>query len=123
MNKKKKKRYSWPSGSPSSHIPIPLASLSSTAYLVAKNFKHLKNLRLPTPISIASALTLDVGLHAARLAFQFSTATKESHERAEMLAWRLLDLRRKNEYLRVVGHSLGCRHIVEACSLMSPEER
>lgn len=66
---------------------------------------------------------MDVGLHAARLAYQFSTATRESHERAEMLAWRLLDLRRKYDTLRIVGHSLGCRHIVEACSLMSHNER
>lgn len=117
------KRYSWPSGSSVSHIPIPIASFGSTAYLVAKNLKQLKNLRFPTPASIAGALAIDVGLHATRLAYQFSIANQESHERAEMLAWRLLDLRRKHDYLRVVGHSLGCRHIVEACSLMNPDER
>lgn len=112
------KRYSWPSGSHS--LPIPLAS---TAFLLAKNIQQLKKFQLPTPGSIAAALALDIGLHAGRLAYQFNTATSESRDRAEMLAWRLLDLRRKHEYLRVVGHSLGCRHIVEACSLMEPNER
>lgn len=116
-------RYSWPSGTAGSHIPIPLASFGSTAYLIAKNLKQLKNLRFPTPASIAGAVALDVGIHATRLAYQYSVANETSHDRAEMLAWRLLDLRRKYDYLRVVGHSLGCRHIVEACSLMSPEER
>ncbi|KAF1799960.1 hypothetical protein V8B55DRAFT_1543073 [Mucor lusitanicus] len=115
--------YSWPSGSATSHIPLPLASFGSTAYLIAKNLKQLKNLRFPTPASIAGALAVDVGIHATRLAYQFSVANQESHDRAEMLAWRLLDLRRKYEYLRVVGHSLGCRHIVEACSLMNANER
>lgn len=116
-------RYSWPSGSPLSQIPIPFATLGSTAYLISQNWKRLSHLRLPTPASIVGAVAMDIGLHAARLAYQFSTATRESHERAEMLAWRLLDLRRKYDTLRVVGHSLGCRHIVEACSLMSHNER
>ncbi|CEP14019.1 hypothetical protein [Parasitella parasitica] len=115
--------YSWPSGSATSHVPIPFASFGSAAYLIAKNLKQLKNLRLPTPASIAGAVAIDVGLHATRLAYQFNIANQESHERAEMLAWRLLDLRRKYDYLRVVGHSLGCRHIVEACSLMEAKER
>lgn len=84
---------------------------------------QLRHFKFPTPASIAGALAIDVGLHAARLAYQFNTATHESQDRAEMLAWRLLDLRKKHDYLRVVGHSLGCRHIVEACSLMDPTER
>ncbi|KAG1141496.1 hypothetical protein G6F37_006466 [Rhizopus arrhizus] len=113
--------YSWPSGS--NNLPLPLASMGSAAYLISKNVQQLKNLRLPTPASVAAALALDVGLHASRLAFQFNTATHESRDRAEMLAWRLLDLRRKHDYVRVVAHSLGCRHLVEACSLMTPQER
>ncbi|KAI8059959.1 uncharacterized protein B0P05DRAFT_478129, partial [Gilbertella persicaria] len=95
----------------------------STAYLLARNFRQLKNLKLPTPASIAGALVVDIGLHASRLAYQFNIANHTSHDRAEMLAWRLLDLRKKYDYLRVVGHSLGCRHIVEACSLMDANER
>ncbi|CEG84577.1 hypothetical protein RMATCC62417_18358 [Rhizopus microsporus] len=113
--------YSWPSGS--SSLPIPLASLGSTAYLIAKNINQLKNLRFPTPASMVAALAIDVSLHAGRLAYQFNVANQESRDRAEMLAWRLLNLRKKHEYLRVVGHSLGCRHIVEACTLMDAKER
>ncbi|KAI8975081.1 hypothetical protein BDF20DRAFT_876823 [Mycotypha africana] len=116
--------YSWPSGTSNHYIPIPIASLTSTAFFLAKNSKRLKTLRFfPTPASIAGALAIDAGLHAARLAYQFNTATQESQDRAEMLAWRLLQLRKKYDYLRIVGHSLGCRHIVEACSLMQPDER
>ncbi|KAF7732031.1 hypothetical protein EC973_007136 [Apophysomyces ossiformis] len=95
----------------------------SAAYLVGRNIRRLSRLRLPTPASIVGAVAVDVGLHAARLAYQFNTAKYESRERAEMLAWRLLDLRRKHDTLRVVGHSLGCRHITEACGLMRHEER
>ncbi|KAG0174369.1 hypothetical protein DFQ28_006649 [Apophysomyces sp. BC1034] len=115
--------YSWPSGSPMAQIPLPLATLGSAAYLVGRNFRRLSHLRLPTPASILGAVAVDVGLHAARLAYQFNTAKGESRERAEMLAWRLLDLRRKHDKLRVVGHSLGCRHITEACGLMRHDER
>jgi hypothetical protein len=91
--------------------------------LVGQNLQQLKHLRFPSPLTILGALTIDVGLHLGRLAYQYNVATKESEERAEMLAWRLLELRRKHDYLRVVGHSLGCRHIVEACGLMRQDER
>ncbi|KAI8082796.1 uncharacterized protein BX664DRAFT_361093 [Halteromyces radiatus] len=115
--------YSWPSGSSLHHIPVPLASVGSAAYLIGRNFQELKHLRMPSPLSMIGAVAIDVGLHLGRLAYQFNVATKESQERAEMLAWRLLELRRKHDYLRVVGHSLGCRHIVEACGLMQQNER
>ncbi|KAI8328135.1 hypothetical protein BC941DRAFT_445512 [Chlamydoabsidia padenii] len=115
--------YSWPSGTSLHHIPVPLASLSSAAYLIGRNYQQLKHFRIPSPLSIMGAVALDVGLHIGRLAYQYNVATKESEERAEMLAWRLLELRRKYDHLRVVGHSLGCRHIVEACGLMQPNER
>ncbi|KAI8381389.1 uncharacterized protein BYT42DRAFT_531231 [Radiomyces spectabilis] len=115
--------YSWPSGSPMSHIPIPLASLGTAAYFLARSWRQVGQLRWLTPASLAGALAVDIGLHAGRLAYQFHRATDESRERAEMLAWRLLQLRRQHDTLRVVGHSLGCRHIVEACALMQPCER
>ncbi|CAO3591631.1 unnamed protein product [Absidia cylindrospora] len=92
-------------------------------HLVGRNLQQLKHLRIPSPLSIMGALAIDAGLHAGRLAYQFNVATKESEERAETLAWQLLELRRKHDYLRVVGHSLGCRHIVEACGLMQQNER
>lgn len=115
--------YSWPSGSPTHQVPLPLATLGSGLYLVHQSWQRLRHFKLPTLASVAGTLAVDVGLHAARLAYQFNLAQRESHERAEMLAWRLLDLRRKHDKLRIVGHSLGCRHIVEACSLMDATER
>ncbi|CAO3643544.1 unnamed protein product [Cunninghamella blakesleeana] len=115
--------YSWSSGSSINHIPVPLASLGSLAYLVGRNYQQLKFLRFPSPATILGAVAIDVGLHLGRLAYQYNTATKESEERAEMLAWRLLELRKRYEYLRVVSHSLGCRHLVEACSIMEKHQR
>lgn len=116
-------RYSWPSGTAINHIPVPFASLSSLAYLVGRNYQQLKHLKFPSPLSIMGAVAIDVGLHLGRLAYQFNIATKESEERAEMLAWRLLELRKRYDYLRVVSHSLGCRHLVEACSIMEKDQR
>ncbi|KAI9025969.1 hypothetical protein CLU79DRAFT_803545 [Phycomyces nitens] len=106
-----------------SHIPVPLATLGSVAYVVGRNVQRLRQWRLPTPASLMGAAVVDVGLHCGRLAYQFNTATVESKERAEMLAGRLLELRTRHDYLRVVSHSLGCRHLVEACALLYPEER
>ncbi|KAI8065730.1 hypothetical protein BC940DRAFT_240795 [Gongronella butleri] len=104
-------------------IPIPFASLGSAAYLIGRNMQQLRHLRFPSPASIFGALAIDAGLHMGRLAYQFHVATKESHERAETLAFRLLQLREKYDKIRLVGHSLGCRHIVEACSLLTLRDR
>ncbi|KAL0074472.1 hypothetical protein J3Q64DRAFT_1770307 [Phycomyces blakesleeanus] len=102
---------------------ISLATLGSVAYVVGRNVQRLRQWKLPTPASLMGALVVDAGLHCGRLAYQFNTATVESKERAEMLAGRLLELRTRHDYLRVVSHSLGCRHLVEACALLYPEER
>lgn len=113
--------FSWPSGSAS--VPVPLATLASAGYLVASNIRRLSQLRLPTPATVLGAFAVDVGLHAGRLAYQFNQATNESKERAEILALRLLRLRSEHEKVRIVAHSLGCRHVVEAISKLNPEER
>lgn len=113
--------FSWPSGSAS--VPVPLATLASAGYLVASNIRRLSQLRLPTPATVLGAFAVDVGLHAGRLAYQFNQATNESKGRAEILALRLLRLRSEHEKVRIVAHSLGCRHVVEAISKLNPEER
>jgi hypothetical protein len=113
--------FSWPSGTAS--IPVPVATLASAGYLVASNIRRLSQLRLPTPATMLGAVAVDVGLHAGRLAYQFNTATTESKERAEIFALRLLRLRSEHENVRIVAHSLGCRHVVEAISKLNIDER
>lgn len=113
--------FSWPSGTAS--IPVPVATLASAGYLMASNIRRLSQLRLPTPATMLGAVAVDVGLHAGRLAYQFNTATTESKERAEILALRLLRLRGEHENVRIVAHSLGCRHVVEAISKLKADER
>ncbi|CAO3657083.1 unnamed protein product [Mucor hiemalis] len=76
--------YSWPSGTAATHIPIPIASFGSTAFLIAQNLKQLKNLQFPTPASIAGALAVDVGIHATQLAYQYNVATETSQDRANV---------------------------------------
>ncbi|KAG2175436.1 hypothetical protein INT43_001083 [Umbelopsis isabellina] len=113
--------FSWPSGTAS--VPLPFATLASASYLLASNLKRLSQLRLPTPATILGAFAVDIGLHTGRLAYQFNQATNESKERAEILALRLLRLRSEHEHVRIVAHSLGCRHVVEALSKLKPDER
>jgi hypothetical protein len=113
--------FSWPSGTVS--VPVPFATLASASYLLATNAQRLAHLRLPTPATVLGAFLVDIGLHAGRLAYQFNQATTESKERAEILALRLLRLRTEHEHVRIVAHSLGCRHVVEAISKLKPEER
>ncbi|KAL1917224.1 uncharacterized protein VTP21DRAFT_4880 [Calcarisporiella thermophila] len=114
--------YSWPSGAISPYTAMPFAALGSIAYLAGQSWIALRKLRFPSLASIAGALVVDVGLHAARLAFQYHQAQKESTERAEALALRLLRLREEYDKIRIVSHSLGCRHLVEALGHLSPKE-
>ncbi|KAG2183839.1 hypothetical protein INT44_008850 [Umbelopsis vinacea] len=113
--------FSWPSGTAS--VPVPVATLASAGYLLASNIRRLSQLRLPTPATMLGAVAVDVGLHAGRLAYQFNTATTESKQRAEIFALRLLRLRSEHENVRIVAHSLGCRHVVEAISNLNADER
>ncbi|KAI7870777.1 hypothetical protein BDF14DRAFT_1769703 [Spinellus fusiger] len=103
-------------------LPLPFAT-ASVAYVMGRTFHRLRQWKLPTPAAVVGALAMDAGIHAARLVYQYNAATHNSQQRASMLAEQLQKLRQQHDYVRVVGHSLGCRHVVEACALLPPKER
>ncbi|RKP04970.1 hypothetical protein THASP1DRAFT_20441 [Thamnocephalis sphaerospora] len=78
------------------------------AYLTARG------LRMATPASAVAALGVDFGANVARLAWQYRQADRHARERADELRAGLLALRQRYQTVRVVAHSLGCRHILEA---------
>ncbi|KAK9710396.1 hypothetical protein K7432_008432 [Basidiobolus ranarum] len=117
--------YSWPSGTmrTAQTFPFPFATLSGAAFLVYKNANKLKNFRFPTPAAIVSTLALDAGLNTARLAYQYHIATEASQLRADLLAEKLVQLRRDHSRVRIVAHSLGCSHLLAAIRELTESDK
>lgn len=115
--------YTWPAGSllRLGRIPVPLAVVSRVSWEVYRRTRHLS--RIPLPVFATRAVVEELTLLAGRLVFQYIVASRRAVERAERLAARLRRLRRRYDRLRVVGHSLGCRHLVEAVALLDDEQR
>ncbi|ORX80346.1 hypothetical protein K493DRAFT_270859 [Basidiobolus meristosporus CBS 931.73] len=117
--------YSWPSGTmkTAQTFPFPIATLSGAALLVYRSALKVKNFRFPTPATVVSALALDAGLNTARLAYQYHLATEASQLRADLLAEKLVQLRREHTRVRIVGHSLGCGHLLAAVRELTESDR
>ncbi|KAI9595682.1 hypothetical protein BDF19DRAFT_476223, partial [Syncephalis fuscata] len=103
--------YSWPSGQLSSLLPRPSATIASGLY---STYIAARGLSAITPASALATIGVDMGLNAARIIRQYRHADEQARERAHELFDRLIELRKQYKYVRVVAHSLGCRHILEA---------
>ncbi|KAI8055052.1 hypothetical protein BDF22DRAFT_675097 [Syncephalis plumigaleata] len=103
--------YSWPSGKLSSLWPRPSATIASGLYAA---YLASRGVRAINPAAMLTTLGVDAGLHIARIAYQYRVADQHARERAHQLRERLLALRRQYKCVRVVAHSLGCHHTLEA---------
>ncbi|KAJ3358879.1 hypothetical protein GGF32_009890 [Allomyces javanicus] len=110
--------YSWHSGifPHISTVPVPVATLGTVA-------ARLLSLRKLTPVGLATSLAVDAALNLGKLAVQFAGAAQRSADGAPHLAETLLNLRREYDHVRVVAHSLGCRHLCHALALLDPNDR
>lgn len=112
--------YRWRSGSVGG-TPIPFASAAKIAWDVYGAVSKIRKL------NIASALAMTAGEQVARIAIRFAmeyrAAERAAQERAIGLAERLSELAAEHERVRVVAHSLGCRHVIEAVSVLEPSAR
>eukprot|EP00698_Gefionella_okellyi_P004671 TRINITY_DN14275_c0_g1_i1.p1 TRINITY_DN14275_c0_g1~~TRINITY_DN14275_c0_g1_i1.p1 ORF type:complete len:292 (-),score=36.24 TRINITY_DN14275_c0_g1_i1:729-1604(-) len=122
--------YDWSSGYVYSFrgIPIPfvtLGYLATQAKRVIQKPPRLSRMQLwlSRPRTFGLAVLADVSLLAARLYTQFETAAKVSETQADKLAQHLVHLREQYARVRVVAHSLGCRHVIRAIHQIPPEQR
>ena len=115
--------YRWPAGKifAVGKLPVPVAVFTSTAFRLYR--QQRRRLKLAVPTLAAQAIVEEVVLLAGRLAYQYLSATKGAVDRSTAFAEKLRDLRRRYEYVRIVGHSLGCRHAIEAISSLDPDDR
>jgi hypothetical protein len=112
--------YRWPSGQVGMP-PIPFASAAKLAWDV---YGHLSRVRrLNVPAALAMTAGEEIAKIALRFAGEYRAAERAAHERADAFAGALEQLRARHDRIRVVAHSLGCRHAIEAISSLAEAAR
>jgi hypothetical protein len=112
--------YRWSSGS---LLPRPVAALATAkgaldVFRVLRNVRHAAALR-----GVGVMVAEEVVLIAAHFVRQYVAATRSVREQADDQAEHLRELAARHRRVRVVAHSLGCHHVIEAVSRLEPEAR
>lgn len=112
--------YPWAAG----RLPgaaLPIAGGTKMAWDL---YRVVRRARRINPLATAGwFLAEQATALSARFISQFIAARREAELRADELAECLEALTRKGQRVRVVAHSLGCRHVIEASARLSPRER
>lgn len=112
--------YHWDSGTLGG-VAVPLASAAKTVWDIYRMIRYARRI---SPISTAGWFLAEQGaVLSARFVEQFIQARRQASVRADDLAKCLESLASDGYRVRVVAHSLGCRQVIEAAALLSPESR
>lgn len=106
---------------PLSYIPVPVTTLTTICYQIA-NVLYKRSFRVTPTLFLASLLN-DVALTAVSGYLEFQQANKNALEYSHLFTTQLSELRNKYDYVRVVAHSLGAKHAIEAIKQLPKEER
>ena len=112
--------YRWPSGSllPRSILALGAVKGAWDLYRIARGVRRAARLS-----HWGALVAEELVLGTAHCGHQYVLATRSARTRADELATTLRDLRETHRYVRVVGHSLGCSHVIEAAALLDPAGR
>jgi hypothetical protein len=112
--------YHWPSGNFWSR-PVAVMGTAKVAWDIVR---IARNARRAARLSYWGAmLAEETALIASRFVHQYWGAARQAEQRADDHAAHLRDLAGRYRRVRVVAHSLGCRHVIEAVSQLDVEER
>jgi hypothetical protein len=112
--------YHWESGD-LRKLALPIAGGVKTAWDIYRLVRHTRRI---APLATAGWFLAEQGAAlSARFVTQFIEARRHSSARADDLAACLQALAQQHERVRVIGHSLGCRQVIEASSLLLAAER
>ncbi len=108
--------WAWSSGSWLT-IPVPVASGAKLAVDVYRAVRYARVAALGATVGLAVA---EIG---ARFVTQYLAAERRAERDAHALAEQLEMLAGRHARIRVVAHSLGCRQVVAASSMLPPDQR
>lgn len=112
--------YHWPAGS---LLPKPVAA-AGAAKGVVDIARVIRNIRNAAALKGIGLMAMEqVVTIAAHFVHQYLSATRSAQERADEAAEQLRALAQEHRRVRVVAHSLGCRHVIEAAAQLAPDER
>lgn len=112
--------YQWESGKLQT-LALPVASTAKTLFDAYRFVRHARSF---APLAAAGWFVAEQAtVISARFIGQFMEARKQATLRAEDLAARLNHLAQHHARVRVVAHSLGCRQVIEAAALLTPDVR
>ncbi len=110
----------WPAGE---LLPRSLAAMGAVKGAVDV-FRIVRNVRRAAKLAHWGAMAAEeLAFLTAHFVYQYVAATRSAAERAEDLAAHLEALAAEHERVRVVAHSLGCRHVIEGVALLAPQRR
>jgi hypothetical protein len=101
--------------------PLPLGTAAKVAWDVYRAVSQLR--RFNVVGNVAMLVGEEVARAAVLFVAEYRAAERAAAERAEVLAECLALLARQHERVRLVAHSLGCRHAIEAVGSLPDEER
>jgi hypothetical protein len=112
--------YPWQSGRllPGSVVAMGSAKLALDVARVVRNLSRAARLGF-VGMRVGEGLAL-IGAH---LVYQYVTASRSALEQAGDQAAHLRRLAAEERRVRVVAHSLGCRHVIEAVSQLEAARR
>jgi hypothetical protein len=108
---------------PMSYIPLPVATLAVTAFQVASLLYRRSLIRFINPTVLLTSVLHDIAFTTVIGYLEFRQANINSLQYAHLLRDELLKLNQQYEKVRVVAHSLGAKHAVEAIKLLPVDER
>jgi hypothetical protein len=112
--------YHWQSGR---LLPGPVAAMGSVK-LAWDGVRIVRNLRRATRLGFLGMLVSEeLALMGAHFVHQYVIASRSAREQAGDQAAHLHKLAAEERRVRVVAHSLGCRHVIEAVSQLEPARR
>jgi hypothetical protein len=110
----------WPAGE---LLPRSLAAMGAVKGAVDV-FRIVRNVRRAARLAHWGAMAAEeLAFLTAHFVYQYVAATRSAAERAADLALHLEELAAEHRRVRVVAHSLGCRHVIEGISLLSESKR
>jgi hypothetical protein len=112
--------YHWQSGR---LLPGPVAAMGSVK-LAWDGVRIVRNLRRAARLGFLGMLVSEeLALMGAHFVHQYVIASRSAREQAGDQAAHLRKLAAEERRVRVVAHSLGCRHVIEAVSQLEPARR
>lgn len=116
--------YDEPKFNPLSYVPLPVTTLALAAFqILMLLYRGRSVLKFLNPTLFLTTILQDIAFTVVVGYLEFKQANINATQYAHLLCDEIQKLNKQYERVRVVAHSLGAKHAVEAIKLLRLEER